>query len=153
MSNTILIVEDDQRIASVVRFHLERESYTVHHAADGDKGLDLLRGGNGNDNIRGFAGFDVLIGGTGNDRLQGDANADTFVFGNGFGHDVIVDFDAFNARERIDLSAVTAITSFADLAADHLTQVGTDAVITDGSNTITITGVDIADLDAGDFLI
>jgi DNA-binding response OmpR family regulator len=41
VSTTILIVEDDQRIASVVRFHLERESYTVHHAADGDKGLEL----------------------------------------------------------------------------------------------------------------
>ena len=41
MSNTILIVEDDQRIASVVKFHLERESYTVHHAGDGDRGLEL----------------------------------------------------------------------------------------------------------------
>jgi len=41
VSNTILIVEDDQRIASVVRFHLERESYAVHHAADGDRGLEL----------------------------------------------------------------------------------------------------------------
>ncbi|MCP4868904.1 MAG: response regulator transcription factor [Proteobacteria bacterium] len=41
MSYTILIVEDDQRIASVVRFHLERESFECHHAADGDKGLSL----------------------------------------------------------------------------------------------------------------
>jgi len=36
---TILIVEDDQRIASVVKFHLERESFVCHHAADGDTGL------------------------------------------------------------------------------------------------------------------
>ncbi len=41
MASTILIVEDDQRIASVVKFHLERESLTCHHAADGDKGLEL----------------------------------------------------------------------------------------------------------------
>ena len=41
MSYTILIVEDDQRIASVVRFHLERESFACHHAADGDAGLAL----------------------------------------------------------------------------------------------------------------
>ena len=41
MAYNILIVEDDQRIASVVRFHLERESYTCHHAADGDTGLRL----------------------------------------------------------------------------------------------------------------
>ena len=43
MSYTVLIVEDDQRIASVVRFHLERESFSCHHTADGDKGLDLYR--------------------------------------------------------------------------------------------------------------
>lgn len=41
MAYNILIVEDDQRIASVVRFHLERESYTCHHAADGDTGLTM----------------------------------------------------------------------------------------------------------------
>jgi len=41
MSAVVLIVEDDQRIASVVRFHLERESMELHHAADGDKGLEL----------------------------------------------------------------------------------------------------------------
>lgn len=43
MAYNILIVEDDQRIASVVRFHLERESYTCHHAADGDVGLRLAK--------------------------------------------------------------------------------------------------------------
>ncbi|MAU95182.1 MAG: hypothetical protein CMP81_04715, partial [Fulvimarina sp.] len=57
-----------------------------------------------------------------------------------------------NDAEKIDLSAVTAITSFADLAANHLTQVGGNAVITDGFNTITLNGVNIADLDAGDFI-
>ena len=41
VAHNILIVEDDARIASVVRFHLERESYTCHHAADGDTGLQM----------------------------------------------------------------------------------------------------------------
>ena len=41
MAAVVLIVEDDQRIASVVRFHLERESMEVHHAADGDRGVEL----------------------------------------------------------------------------------------------------------------
>ncbi|ORE93827.1 CAP domain-containing protein [Aurantimonas sp. 22II-16-19i] len=118
----------------------------------GGGGNNSLWGGTGNDNIRGYAGFDVLNGGAGNDRLQGDANADTFVFGNGFGKDIIADFEATNAAEKIDLSAVTAITSFADLAANHLTQVGGNAVITDGFNTITLNGVNIADLDATDFI-
>ena len=118
----------------------------------GGAGNNSLWGGTGNDNIRGFAGFDVLIGGTGNDRLQGDANADTFVFGNGFGRDIIADFDATNAAEKIDLSAVTAIVNFADLAANHLTQVGANAVITDGFNTITLNNVSVATLDASDFI-
>lgn len=42
MAYSILIIEDDQRIASVVRFHLERESFSCNHAADGDRGLELF---------------------------------------------------------------------------------------------------------------
>ncbi|MEO1151823.1 MAG: calcium-binding protein, partial [Pseudomonadota bacterium] len=71
----------------------------------------------------------------------------------GFGNDVITDFDQDNAFEFIDLSGVTAITDFTDLADNHLMQVGMDTVIDDGAgNTITLIGVDIADLDASDFL-
>jgi DNA-binding response OmpR family regulator len=43
MSAVVLIVEDDQRIASVVRFHLERESLSIHHAADGNKGIEMFK--------------------------------------------------------------------------------------------------------------
>ena len=43
MPYTILVVEDDARIASVLKFHLERESFVCHHAADGDLGLKLAR--------------------------------------------------------------------------------------------------------------
>ncbi|MAU96063.1 MAG: hypothetical protein CMP81_09275 [Fulvimarina sp.] len=118
----------------------------------GSAGNNSLWGGAGNDNLRGFSGFDVLIGGIGNDRLEGGGNADTFVFGNGFGRDVIVDFEATNPAEKIDLSAVGAIVSFADLSANHLTQVGANAVITDGANTITLNNVNIGSLDAGDFI-
>ncbi|ORE90070.1 hemolysin-type calcium-binding protein [Aurantimonas sp. 22II-16-19i] len=118
----------------------------------GGAGNNSLWGGTGNDNLRGFAGSDVLIGGAGNDRLQGDADSDIFAFGNGFGRDIIADFEATNPAEKIDLSAVTAITSFADLAANHLTQVGANAVITDGFNTITLNNVAIAALDASDFI-
>ncbi|MEO1152171.1 MAG: calcium-binding protein, partial [Pseudomonadota bacterium] len=71
----------------------------------------------------------------------------------GFGNDVITDFDQDNAFEFIDLSGVTAITDFTDLVDNHLMQVGMDTVIDDGAgNTITLIGVDIADLDASDFL-
>ena len=118
----------------------------------GFAGNDQLFGGNGNDSLIGDAGFDTLTGGAGNDTLTGGVNGDTFIFANGFGKDVITDFEALNNFEKIDLSAVTAITDFADLAANHLTQSGADAVITAGVNTITLNGVAIADLDAGDFV-
>jgi two-component system alkaline phosphatase synthesis response regulator PhoP len=36
---TILIIEDDDDIREVVRFHLTRDGYQVFEAADGDKGL------------------------------------------------------------------------------------------------------------------
>ncbi|MCQ0988135.1 M10 family metallopeptidase [Jiella marina] len=118
----------------------------------GGAGDNNLFGGSGGDVLRGLAGFDRLDGGTGNDTLTGGLNGDTFVFANGFGQDRITDFEALNNFEKIDLSAVSAITSFADLSANHLSQVGANAVITDGANTITLNNVNIADLDANDFV-
>ncbi|MCQ0988853.1 calcium-binding protein [Jiella marina] len=118
----------------------------------GFAGNDDLRGGDGNDEIIGDLGFDTITGGAGNDTLTGGINGDTFVYANGFGVDVITDFEELNNFEKIDLSAVTAITDFADLAANHLTQSGANAVITDGANTITLNNVNIADLDANDFI-
>ena len=41
MAHTVLVVEDDPNIASLLRFHLQRESYDVHQAADGDSALRL----------------------------------------------------------------------------------------------------------------
>ncbi|MEL6507909.1 MAG: calcium-binding protein, partial [Pseudomonadota bacterium] len=111
-----------------------------------------LRGNGQNDNLNGGGGFDIIDGGNGNDILTGGINADTFVFGNGFGADVITDFEEFNNAEKIDLSLVTGITNFADLVANHLSMVGGDSVITDGGSTITLTGVNMADLDASDFI-
>lgn len=119
----------------------------------GDLGNDTLDGGDANDVLRGGAGFDVLNGGSGNDRLFGNFNWDIFVFDNGFGNDVIGDFDQANAFERIDLSAVSAITNFNDLSTNHLTQDGSgNAVITDGANSITLLGVSAGALTAGDFI-
>ncbi|PPB79351.1 hypothetical protein LV82_02978, partial [Albidovulum inexpectatum] len=55
--------------------------------------------------------------------------------------------------EKIDLSAVSAITNLADLMANHIAQVGADVVIDDlAGNTITLTGVSLANLDASDFV-
>lgn len=119
----------------------------------GGGGNDWLEGGDGNDSMRGDADFDTLIGGAGNDTLLGNFNADTFVFADGHGVDEITDFEATNQFEKIDLSAVTAITDVTDLISNHATQVSSDVVIDTGSgNSITLLGVSLGDLDATDFI-
>ena len=43
MSTKILIVEDDNNIADLLRLYLEKENYEVAIAADGGKGVELFR--------------------------------------------------------------------------------------------------------------
>ena len=122
---------------------------------------DILKGGNGNDTMYGGDGDDVMTGGKGNDVFVGGAGDDTmtggvfrddFIFADGFGNDVITDFNANSPGEDIDLSGVTGITDFTDLVNNHMAQVGGDVVITDGADTITLLGVDLGKLDVEDFL-
>lgn len=109
---------------------------------------DVLNGVGGADKLVGAAGADTLNGGLGNDTLTGGVGADRFIFSGVFGKDVITDFEA-NDVIRLDAA------QFANFAAvqSHAAQVGLDTVITlDASNTITLTGVSVASLNAGDFL-
>lgn len=59
----------------------------------GHGGDDTLYGDEGNDMLAGGAGDDLLDGGTGDDTLWGAGGADGIVFRDGYGHDVIMDFD------------------------------------------------------------
>lgn len=43
-AHTVLIVEDEQHLADVLRFNLEAEGYEVHHAETGEAALALLIG-------------------------------------------------------------------------------------------------------------
>ena len=101
----------------------------------GGDGNDTLTGGAGDDTLIGGRGADILTGGAGNDMLIGGPGADTFRFSDGFGHDTIHGFSAWN-KEDIDLSGVSAITGFTDLVNNHLaTDAGTGfAMIVDGTN-------------------
>ncbi len=113
---------------------------------------DLLVGGAGNDTLLGDGGLDTLWGGTGNDTFTGAGQSDLFVFEDGFGSDTITDFAGGIGSEKINLANVAAITDYADLVANHLSEVGGNAVISDGlGNTITLTGVTLATLIAADF--
>lgn len=112
--------------------------------------FDNINGGAGNDTINGNAGIDRLDGGANNDTLTGGTQSDTFIFRTGFGNDTITDFvagastdDVIEFRDGIfaDFSAVMAAASTS----------GSNTIITDGSNTITLQNVALASLHQDDF--
>ncbi|MEH7826720.1 calcium-binding protein [Gemmobacter denitrificans] len=120
---------------------------------EGELGNDRLSGLSGNDSLDGGDGNDTLEGGAGNDTLRGNIGEDLFIFRGSFGDDVITGFGFESRIEKISLAGVSTITSFRDLKRNHLTEENGDTVINDGrGNTITLIGIEISDLSAGDFL-
>ncbi|GAA6159961.1 hypothetical protein NBRC116589_21350 [Ruegeria sp. HU-ET01832] len=121
---------------------------------EGGRGNDIIDGGAGDDEICGGTGDDIINGGTGNDRLEGNRGADTFVFEAGLGDDVIADFEAFANGDTLDLtSAAFDLDEFADLAA-VASQDGDDVVIDLGAEgSITLLGVQLADLNEDNVLV
>lgn len=116
-------------------------------------GGDTLKGGKGNDILLGGAGRDTLEGGRGKDVYNGGNGNDTFVFGTNSGKDKIRDFNPNSGAEDVDLSKMASITGYSDLTNNHMTQVGQNVVINGGGgDKLTLVGIDIGDLDAGDFL-
>ncbi len=128
------------------------DTYSSIENIGGSAFNDTLNGTFGSNILFGADGNDILRGRGGNDTYVGAAGNDTFVFQDGLGAEVVNDFDEFNALEKINLVNVSAITDFADLQTNHLSQVGADAVISDGSGTITLLNVQTSDLDANDFI-
>ena len=107
----------------------------------------------GIDHITGTAYDDWIAGDNGGNILEGGGGNDRFVFHDGHGFDRINGFEATNDAEQIDLSAISAITDFADLVANHMTQAGSDVVIDTGAGAISLTATNLADLlDGNDFL-
>ena len=128
------------------------DSYNAVRGLQGSDFDDVLKGQFGQNRLEGGAGNDVLQGRGGADTYNGGAGDDIFVFQNGFALEIIEDFDEFSAAEKLDVSMVTNIVDFADLAANHMAQNGTDVDITDGPGTIRIQNALLADLDGGDFI-
>jgi serralysin len=112
---------------------------------------DFFQGFKGNDTIYAFGGNDTLDGGAGRDTLWGDNGADIFRFAAKSGRDVIVDFTEME-RDRIDLSRVSEISNYRDLVKNHLRDEGDAVIRISNGNTITLPGIDAADLDRGDFI-
>jgi serralysin len=124
---------------------------------DGSVGDDELAGGNGEDSVAGGAGDDELDGGNGTDTvnggigddvLTGGNGPDQFVFNAGFGDDVITDL---KDNDLIQFDDELFESPEAVLLASE--QVGEDTVITAGTNTVTLLGVQLSSLQANDFSI
>ncbi len=117
----------------------------------GHGGADTLYGDDGNDMLAGGAGDDVLDGGAGNDILWGASGADVIVFRDGYGHDVIMDFDV--AGDRVNLAS-SGVETWADVQ-DRL---GSDfdgiAILTlDDGSTLRFEGLYPTDLTEDHFIL
>ena len=114
---------------------------------NGGEGNDFMEGHDGNDIMRGSSGNDRINGGLGDDNLGGDSGADRFIFQNGWGDDIIADFQ--NGLDIIDMSNVAGVNSFSDLTVTF--SAGSTFVSYEGDE-IRLFAVNIANIGAEDFL-
>ncbi|WDH36793.1 VCBS domain-containing protein [Pseudomonas chlororaphis] len=82
------------------------------------------------------------------DNLTGSSGADTFVFAQPIGNNQLYNFDV--TADKIDLIGFTGVTAFADLSISN--DVNGNALVSIGSGqTVTLRGVDAADLSEANF--
>ncbi|MEO0821866.1 MAG: calcium-binding protein [Pseudomonadota bacterium] len=112
--------------------------------------FENVTGTNFNDVIRGDDQDNVIRAGAGTDILEGGDGADTFLFfAEDAGFKVIVDFEF--GEDRLVFATDEGVTS--DELADLLVQDGDDVQLAFNGKEITIEDAQVADFDAGDFLI
>ena len=110
----------------------------------GGAGNDWLDGGRDDDTLHGGAGDDLLRGRTGEDTLYGEAGADRFLFGAGDGSNLIADYE--DGTDQIWFYQETGA------ATPDVTDGADGAVVRYADITVTVAGVDAADLTADDFV-
>lgn len=120
----------------------------------GDNGDDFIDGHAGNDTLNGRGGDDALFGSAGNDQLTGGSGNDTFIFTAGFGDDTITDF---NSSDDMIEFASDVFGSYNDVISNAYETGGGwfsngNVVINAGADSITLEGVSLNDLDAGNFM-
>ena len=113
---------------------------------------DTLMGDSGSNVLSGRNGDDILAGRGGDDELWGGNGADTFIFGDGFGRDIIVDFEA--DVDKIDLADTNfdGWNDFFNGGDRYMQQEGADVVLHYYDDTIELESTQIADLSETDFL-
>jgi Ca2+-binding RTX toxin-like protein len=124
---------------------------------NGGAGNDIIKGGAGNDELYGLGGNNKLIGGKGNDTifsengidlLKGGKGNDTFSFSADFGKHTISGFRSGEDTIRFDKTLFPDYAALKGAMSNH----GGGVAIGDGEGFVFIAKVNIASLDAGDFL-
>ena len=110
----------------------------------GHGGDDTLYGDEGDDMLAGGAGDDVLDGGAGNDTLWGGEGADRIIFRDGYGHDVVMDFDVTGGTVGLVSSGVTYWEDVQARLFDDYD--GTAILILDDGSTLRFEGLVVTDL-------
>jgi serralysin len=114
--------------------------------------IENATGGSADDTIVGNSADNMLTGGGGSDALTGGSGDDRFVFASGFGTDTISDFTAGSgSADTLDFTSY-GYSAYSEIIANiSFADVGGNAVLTIGSDSVTLTGVTIASLDVDDF--
>lgn len=114
--------------------------------------IENATGGTAGDTLIGNSADNVLTGGGGSDALTGGSGDDRFVFASGFGTDTISDFTAGDgSADTLDFTSY-GYTAYSEIESNvTFADVGGNAVLTIGSDSVTLTGVAVADLDVDDF--
>ena len=116
-----------------------------------------ITGGSGADNIFGANGNDTIEGGAGNDTMAGGGNSDVFVFNAGFGADTINGFDSnpLDGQDLLDISGlgISAATFGTEVSITGVVGTGTVVSFTGSADSITLIGVNAANVTAQDFVL
>ncbi len=114
----------------------------------GGAGDDLIETSLGQDTLSGGAGDDTLRPGRGDDLMSGGAGRDMFVIGRTWGDDTISDFSI--SHDTLDFRG-----SGLDIGDLIVSSAGNNTIVSDGTNTLTLVGVDTDDFNAakGDLIL
>ena len=119
---------------------VDQDTFTGVNSVAGSNFNDALYGDGGTDLLSGFGGNDLIDGRGGNDVLTGGTGADRFVYADGYGADIITDFNRTEG-DVMDVTGVSGIFTFSDIQSRATVISGNTVIDFGGGNTLTLSGV------------